>query len=345
MSKCDLRIELESSDRIFTPGQTLRGHVEVDVNARCQCNGLTLSREWRTHGRGNRASGAARELTLFSGTWQPGETYSYAFEVEIPESGPLSYHGHYLNVDWYLDARADIPWAFDPKAQAEVLVVPGEEPCVGEAQSSPTLAAPGSVQNIIIGCAVAFLSIFILAGMGVSTFGVLFAVGFAGEGGEPALFMIPFGLAFATIPCIMVFFLLRNVIAQRKLGPVNLIAEPDVVVAGDTVSFSVGFTPRSEAHISSVVVTLRGSEVVVSGSGTNRSTHTHVLHAESQTLEAGSHVRALEQVSLQGELLLPADAPASFSASDNALVWEVEVHIDIARWPDYQSSVPVRVRG
>lgn len=345
MSKCDLRIEIESSDRIFTPGQTLRGHVEVDVNARCQCNGLTLTREWRTHGRGNRASGSSREMTLFSGTWQPGETYSYPFEVEIPESGPLSYHGHYLNVDWYLDARADIPWAFDPKAQAEVLVVPGEEPCVGEAQGSPALVASGVARNIVIGCVVAFLSIFILAGLGVSTFGVLTVFGLFDGGWEIALIMIPFGLVFALAPIIVVLYLLRNVIARLKLGPVELSAEPAVAVAGDMVSFSVGFAPRSEAHINSVVATLRGKEVVVSGSGTNRSTHTNVLHAESQTLEAGGQIRALEQVSLQGELLLPGDAPASFSASDNALVWEVELHIDIARWPDYKSSAPVHVRG
>ncbi|MCP4500914.1 MAG: hypothetical protein GY822_13215 [Deltaproteobacteria bacterium] len=37
-------------------------------------------------------------------------------------NGPLTYRGELLNVDWFLKARADIPWALDPKAELVFVV-------------------------------------------------------------------------------------------------------------------------------------------------------------------------------------------------------------------------------
>ena len=108
MSKCDLRIELDGG-RTYHPGDTVRGEVVVEVNARCECESLTLTREWRTHGRGNRDTGGEESTVIYRGTWYPGETHRYPFETTLPADGPLSYRGHYRNVDWYLSARADVP--------------------------------------------------------------------------------------------------------------------------------------------------------------------------------------------------------------------------------------------
>src|SRR4051812_37999520 len=116
MSTCELRIDLDRPDPVYSPGEPIRGRVEVRAEADCRCRRLTLTREWRTHGRGNRAAGGRLELGLFEGAWRPGEVAVYPFELDAP-SGPFTYHGHYLNVDWYLRARADVPSAPDPVAE------------------------------------------------------------------------------------------------------------------------------------------------------------------------------------------------------------------------------------
>ena len=57
MSRCELVIALDRPDDVFLPGEPVSGRVEVRVDGPCATRGLTLTREWRTHGRGNRARG------------------------------------------------------------------------------------------------------------------------------------------------------------------------------------------------------------------------------------------------------------------------------------------------
>ena len=85
MAKCDLAIEFERSDRRYRPGETVSGKVTVQVNAKVQCNGLTVKRLWHTHGKGNYAEGSdSVEEVVFSGEWWPGETHAYPFAFEVP---------------------------------------------------------------------------------------------------------------------------------------------------------------------------------------------------------------------------------------------------------------------
>ena len=145
MAKCDLAIEFERSDRRYRPGETVSGKVTVQVNAKVQCNGLTVKRLWHTHGKGNYAEGSdSVEEVVFSGEWWPGETHAYPFAFEVP-AAPVSYHGEVLNVDHYVAARADIPWAIDPKAEEDFLLLAGPESCqipteVSEAMQSLAMA-------------------------------------------------------------------------------------------------------------------------------------------------------------------------------------------------------------
>ena len=125
MSKCELEIVFDNDKREYHVGDTVKGKVNVKVNASCQCDKLTLDHQWRTHGRGNRAQGRVDSENLFSGQWDTPGTYAYPFELILP-AGPLTYRGHHINVDWYLNARADIPWAIDPKAEEEVILTRGE---------------------------------------------------------------------------------------------------------------------------------------------------------------------------------------------------------------------------
>ena len=142
MSKCHIWIEIDDPDRVYHPGDTVGARVHVDVDEDVTCDGLEVTRQWSTHGRGNAEAGDTRFKRLFSGEWKAGTTHSYRVEFVIP-NGPYSYHGHYLNVDWYVRARADIPWAFDPKAEADFFGSAGQRHPCGQLRQRRAGAAEG----------------------------------------------------------------------------------------------------------------------------------------------------------------------------------------------------------
>ena len=73
MAKCDLSIELDDPKMVYPGGGTISGVVRVVVDADVKCTGLEVSSGWKTHGRGNVASGQAGKANLFAGEWRAGE--------------------------------------------------------------------------------------------------------------------------------------------------------------------------------------------------------------------------------------------------------------------------------
>lgn len=337
MSKCDLRVVLDRPEADFKVGDEISGRVEVSVNANCTCNGLTITQRWRTHGRGNTSRGQGETQTLFTGDWYPGEANSYPFSFKAPR-GPVTYHGHYLNVDWYLEAQADIPWALDPKAETEFLLELGEtDPRDLEQLTSPITQAQKAGGAFF--CVGLFLLPFILMGGGAFATGV-----YRLSTGEPegAFFML-WGSIFGGVPLLMLGLLLRNTVAQRKLGPVEVRLEPNNAQPGDTVKASIYFQPRGDLELNKITATFKGQEVCVSGSGTNKTTHRHELFSEEQELSGPCRLQRMEDASFRLELTVPEDAPPSFTSPSNDLVWAWSVHIDIPRWPDWTQDVPLVV--
>ncbi|MBC8043946.1 MAG: hypothetical protein IAF08_10940, partial [Rhizobacter sp.] len=106
MSKCNLTMTFSSPDRTYTAGKSVRGTLNVVVNESMTCKKLMLRSEWRTHGKGNVTTGALQEIALTGEEeWGAGTVKSFPFEFAIPAAGPVTYHGHYLNVDWYVAAE------------------------------------------------------------------------------------------------------------------------------------------------------------------------------------------------------------------------------------------------
>ena len=294
MSRCDLEVVLEDPDRAYHPGETVSGEVHVSVNAKCDCRKLTVTRLWQTHGKGNRTEGDKEEVQLHAGTWMPGSKQAYPFSFLVPD-GPLTYHGHHLNVDWYIKARADVPWAIDPKAETEFLLEPGENrsgislgPKHDEENPGPEFAPEkikqtvGKVAGVIF---VACASIAVLAALGLA--------GIKPLGWAPGFGFGIFGLFGAIASGAMAFMGLRNMMAERVLGEVRARCEPAEVRAGDAVRCSLDFMPRKAVDLGNVTATLLGQEVVVSGSGTNRTTHRHKFHEEEILLAAGRSIRQI----------------------------------------------------
>ena len=354
MAKCDVSVRLEEEREFYHPGDIIRGSVEVRIDDAVKCNALTVGLRWRTHGKGNVASETAVSQVLFEGEWQAGAVFQRPFELQFP-AGPFTSHGHYLNVVWEVYATVDIPWAIDPRTEHEVVLqadpqatpdwnasvgsplhLPSEirRKISGEPAQAKKAGCGGTTGNILgIGCLLLFLGpmLFFLA-IGIQR-GVAFS-----RGEISFAEAIPWMLAAVVILGLFLagsFKVVRNMIARKRLGMVTLGVEPETVRAGGDIHVSLGCRPDKATDLISATARIVATEIIVRGSGTNKRTYRHVAYEKDVEITGA---RALPpNLPFHGSVAIPIpqDAPPSFYASHNKLVWTVEARLDIARWPDW----------
>ncbi|MGM0557831.1 MAG: hypothetical protein ACQEVA_15710 [Myxococcota bacterium] len=328
MAKCDLSVVLDEPNRTFEPGDRVTGRVVVDVDKAVRCDGLTVTHQWKTHGRGNVDRGAVGAETLFAGEWEPGR-YEYAFDFGQPP-GPETYHGHNLNVDWYVHATADIPWALDPDAEVDHLVRYTGSPQDYQVGNPETVQNAGRHRQGCGGCVAIFGGMFLVPGV------LALVVAWTSAEVE-ALFV---GLILSAIGGFLIWSGVSRRLAEKKLGDVEVTLVPAHVHPGGDVRCVVTIRPPKLLEINCIQYTFAGEEVVVRGSGTNSRTYRHQLHedievdrwGEQKTLQAGVE-HTFEQA-----FTIPVDAPPSFdSADDNKLEWWIQTEVDIPTWPDWST--------
>lgn len=343
MPACDVSIEFDDKSRGFRPGEPIQGRVVVRCETACKCDALTLGFGWKTHGRGNEASGHDSHDVLFAGEWEPG-THAYPFRLEAPD-GPLTYRGRALNVDWYVEARADVPWAIDPKASMDVLLVPWTDADVASQDAQQRAARPqenywhgpevktaireqrdrkASVRSAGIGGVLLFVAAALCAPIAPFELTFVFALGGAILGG----------------------FWLYHWLTGRSLGGTPVVSlDKAQVEAGDSVRVQIAFTPPRDTVIERATARLQCTEIVVRGSGTDKRTFREEIHAEAMELATpGAHLPRLAPVQWSAQFRIPDDAPFSFSARDNQLRWSVALTIDTEGAPAWKEDAPFVVR-
>jgi hypothetical protein len=317
MSKPKLSVELVDPNRIYLGGDKVVGVVRVEVDKDVACDGLVIQTAWRTHGRGNIASGTGQSITAFQGQWQAGEQLEYPFELEVAD-WPPSYHGHYLNVDHYVDARAKIAWAFDPKASAAFLMRP---------LTASVKQAPKEINSVV---AKTFIAVFILIVFGaILSAGIGVVVGL-GWFGVPFLLLPIGGLA---------FWVLRIWLPKYLLGEVQCDLKDLTVYAGDELKGELILNPRRSVPINGITIKVEGLEQVVSGSGSNKTTHRHVFFDHEETLREAGTLTPGAELRLPIGFKVPGDAPYTLALSSNSLIWTLVARIDIPRWPDWTKKI------
>jgi len=325
MSKCDISIKTNRTN--YKLGDIVKGQVTVEVNKECKCDGLVLKKYWKTHGKGNRSSGGVQTLNLFQGVWQPG-LYTYSFSFELND-GPFSYHGHYINVDWYLNARADIPWALDPADEIEFILEKGTEELPGNLSGYEVHDTEDKVSGLQdYGLFKYFPLLFVIVGVAIMYY-------------DQSYF---FGGIFSVVGAVIFYKLIQSSIAEKKLGNVECVIDENNLRPGDNFSFTIAFNPKSDITINSASVKLVGKEIAMSGSGTKKTTHMHTLYSnETPLLNQGKFTRGIP-VRDKRRLDIPLDAAPSFRTSDNRISWALSIEIDIPQWPDWEHSLPINVR-
>jgi len=323
MSKCDLRIEFDRKDRRYSGGETVTGRVYVRVNESVKCSGITLTHQWRTHGRGNVASGTKETVELEAArSYSPGEEHELSFSLLSP-AHPVTYHGTMINVDHYVSVQLNVPWAFNPKAEEDYVLVPGEPPAHFAGSRNEIIAlTPAAGKSSIAGKVI----------LGIIVAGLLMVVVAAF-----ALFLLPVILLIAG------FVWFRRKALAGRLGEVTLSIPHVVVAPGEQWTARIQFQPRKQFRINNIGLTLLGKETATSGSGTKATTHTHKILEQKMVVRSNDMLTAGELVSEEFTFAFPPTDAFSLELSDNKIQWTATVCIDIPAFPDWSKAQPLQV--
>lgn len=317
MAKCDLSIELFEPDQRVEPGQPIRGCVHVRADAEITCKSLDVQTVWRTHGKGNAQSEKGPKRSLFQGQWQAGQTYQYDFEI-APIAGPSTYHGHNLNVDHYVTARADIPWALDAKAEApfRYRAAPPPAPSAPSGASSSAIGMSGCLLFAVIGLTAAAAVVF--------SPWIWIAV---------ALIVLIGGGA----------WLLKRFLPARVVGPYQWSLRQGQFAPGESVVGELLIQPPRGLRLEKVTWRLVATETCESGSGTNRTTHKHVVYDAVTPVAAETQLPAGQNARIEFAAPLPESPIYTVDLSDNKLQWHGELRIHLPGWPDWIEQMPFLV--
>ena len=348
-----LRITLADADRVYAPGEVVRGSFTVYAARDTHCRALTLTRRWKTHGDCDPAAGDQVSQVLFSGAWQAGEEATYPFAVALP-GGPFTYHGHRLNLDWFLEVSADLGAGRFVTAETPVLLAaeasgtvrrhrPVVAPSAGAFKPSSDMRDSLRLAAAVIG----FLWGIILLGLAAILVGVRYGV--------PAE-ALGLGLTGAVGALGVLFRVVRRGMAGRRLGAVDVMLEGQTyslgtvrtAAPGEELVCTVSFRPRGDVRLERIVARLEAQEEVVTvGSDGKQATLRATVHAHEAVSTPMRDVARGEEVRETVRLPIPADAPYTFTAGQDRLVWTLSLRIEVPGWPDWfhQSAVMVRPEG
>ncbi|HIF51607.1 MAG TPA: hypothetical protein EYQ42_08810 [Thiotrichaceae bacterium] len=348
MSKCDLSIELDRPDQLYKIGDTVRCTVYVSVDKNVTCDALTITNMWKTHGKGNRDKETITEEELFKGEWQAGE-YNYSYSFELKE-GPLTYHGHYINIDRYIKVRADIPWAIDPKSEIEYIVEKGglSPEVIPAADKYNNLTANvysqhkhiKKLQNMIDN-PMAIFKYGVIASLVLIAIGSLinYSVFFTNNGfGDPILGFILIAVGIF----IGVKMIMKNILFG-KVGRVTFEVQPISLRATDETEIRFEFTPNVDLDVNKITFSLVGIESATSGSGTSKHTYTHEFHkTECELSRKGILMRDFPVIE-RATIEIPEDAPHTFQAMSNRIQWTIQASMDIDKSPDWNREKSIEI--
>ncbi len=329
MAEISIQLDREQ-DRIYRPGETIKATVTVRTQKDLKCKQLYVRLQLQAHGRGNTTHQKIQEISVFSGTLPPG-IHTYQAEFVLPY-GPYSYSGHYTNLTWEIQAYIDIPWAIDKKESTHFFL------------SNKGVLQPDMSQVIIPATPDAHRQ---KSGTGM--------LGIAGLVFLPLtlffLFMTIFqdeslcgcmGMS-AVVTLLLGFFGTKRFMASRVVTQPHIHIDPWPIELGKPLNYGLSFIPGVDLELNSVMATLTVSEVVVSGHGTDATTHRHTIHEETIPLTVKSHHTKGQKLEFKHEFFIPEHLPATFQLPSNSVVWTLKTHIDIPRWPDWSDEHTLHV--
>ena len=351
-----IEIRFDRPDARYPLGEEVTGRVVVKAEHDFNFAFVRITYGWRTHGRGDRDRGSEITRVLVSDDqifMRKGERREFPFR--FAPMGPATYHGHKLNVDWYVTAYADSPSAGTSlRCEQDFLLlavpppdgtIPGNDniPVSDLPRWSPELqglqelegeeftmksAGSSSAEGVLS----ALLVLCIIAA-GVS---FVWALWFSGG--------LRLWVTLAAAVMIGLLMVTINTTAyQQKLEVTECYVEPQVVFAGGKVICRLEFQVQRDVFLHNIAAGLSGLEVVTIGFGTASTREEHEFIKKGFVKTFDEQLSPGRTISFECALPVPADAPPSFESNNNQIVWSIKLDANLRGWPGLHRNFSLTV--
>jgi len=320
----------------FRGGDRVRGTVEVKALKDLEFEAFRIGFLWHTEGKGNRASGSGGTHRLSGeGQWRAGERATYPFSVTAP-AGPLSYRGKLIKVVWHLEARVDRAMLHSD-ITSHLPVILEADPEAREVDLGPRAQKSSELEAVKRGLGGLWLTLGLILTLGGIVFGAV--RGWDLFGPERWALFVAMAAGF--------LMMLKGVwgrLGRGKLGEPAVQLSTSDVRRGEEIRFSLTLRPEQRTEVRSLEAILECEERVVHGHGQYRSHRRKTVCEKRISLGEDVLIEPHRTLRKKGSIILPEDAPPSFGAPDNQVVWWLRFQADIVGWPDWNEPILLTVR-
>ncbi len=110
---------------VMAVGETREFSLWVQTKETVDCRGVLCWVGCRVHGAGSDEKIVLiQEQTIHEGALTPDQPVCFPVQVTVPDSGPASYVGRYVKLEWVACVRLDIPLWFDKRLRVPFIVTP-----------------------------------------------------------------------------------------------------------------------------------------------------------------------------------------------------------------------------
>ena len=327
----NVALQLRSPRDTYVEGEEIDVIVHVTSEEALTCRALTLELGLETHGKGDKDSVSAAKKTIHTGMI-PAGTSEFDGSITLPRirrATPATYHGHFVNVDWFARAVLDMSWVSSADSEVRIQVEPRNKGPEGEGETD---SAPSQriADSKLLEPDMPYA--WVLA-LGLACAGIYYAR--TDQEGFTVVMLILFILTLAAW--------YNDRATVRSIGEVSFLVGPRRVFPGSDITACVMLSPPRDLKVNSVSVELRGAEEAISGSGSDKETHTHTLFNGTERLLQDAVVAAGKGLEANVRFRIPDEAPASMELKANRVAWTVELSIESGT-EIRTSSLPVIVR-
>ncbi len=336
MSKNRLTIFFDREEPIYCPNEPVSGKVVVEAANNFSSQELWVVYGWRTHGWGNTDKGGEESFYILRTNvdFHNGDQREFPFEFMAP-GDPATYHGHYVNIDWYLKATMLLPRAQITSDEVDFLLVGRESRGMfwsGDTslirtnlsfrEKHPSIS---SILYMLLSGGLIILVAFLLSGF---TLGI-----------HPAIWIAWIGFLIALAARKKIF----NLAFKLKINIEKVQVEPPIIHPGDVASCQIKFLTKIPVYLDHIAAVVRAEEGAVSGGGTRTQSHSFTVYKEQYIKPYGEELMEGRMITYDCPLPIPANAPPTFGGRNNSIKWSVQLKIACKRWPSWERTLPITI--
>lgn len=335
MSNFDIEIEFEKQNRVYNNNEKIKGNIVIKAYKNFKCNKLEIELLWRTHGLGSIDKKVINSLILIKDKEElgAGTINLIPFCLDTP-SGPISYRGIDLNLDWYVKVNMKSAIIGSRKIEEDIIINSTRDLDIfkyyfgnGKTIQATRKFVKENDMNIL---SLVISGIFILVSLIMLHSSI----------SEKNIPSIMFSIIFCSLSLVSTYMIYKNKIAGIILGHPNIsltLHTPRVKV-GDSILCGIKINSKSYLKLSYIKILLTNEENIINGSGSDKKTYRNIIFKDEVELLNNDYISKNSPFVKDLSFKLPEKSNPTFISDNNSLDWRIRLKIKKKYIPEWEEE-------